>query len=40
MSFAVTVDLVMLTIRDSALSALLIRRAIPPHQGSSAHSAP
>ncbi|WP_327010173.1 NUDIX hydrolase [Dactylosporangium sp. NBC_01737] len=36
MSFAVTVDLVMLTIRDSALSALLIRRAIPPYQGGSA----
>ncbi|GAB3854898.1 hypothetical protein GCM10027610_087200 [Dactylosporangium cerinum] len=36
MSFAVTVDLVMLTIREGALSALLIRRAIPPYQGGSA----
>ncbi|MEV0565092.1 NUDIX domain-containing protein [Dactylosporangium sp. NPDC050588] len=33
MTFAVTVDLVMLTIRDGALSVLLIRRAIPPFQG-------
>jgi 8-oxo-dGTP diphosphatase len=33
MSFAVTVDLVMLTIRDGALCALLIRRAIPPFSG-------
>ncbi|WP_238017125.1 NUDIX domain-containing protein [Dactylosporangium sp. AC04546] len=32
-SFAVTVDLVLLTIRDGALSALLIRRAIPPYRG-------
>lgn len=30
---AVTVDLVVLTIRDGALRVLLIRRAIPPHQG-------
>ena len=36
MTFAVTVDLVMLTIRDGALCALLIRRAIPPYQGDSA----
>jgi 8-oxo-dGTP diphosphatase len=36
MSFAVTVDLVMLTIREGALCALLIRRAIPPYQGGSA----
>jgi 8-oxo-dGTP diphosphatase len=31
--FAVTVDLVVLTIRDGALSALLIRRGIPPYRG-------
>lgn len=36
MTFAVTVDLVMLTIRDGSLSVLLIRRAIPPYQGGSA----
>ncbi|MET7400982.1 NUDIX domain-containing protein [Dactylosporangium sp. NPDC005572] len=35
-SFAVTVDLVLLTIRDGALSALLIKRAIPPYRGASA----
>jgi 8-oxo-dGTP diphosphatase len=29
----VTVDLVVLTIRDGALNALLIRRGIPPHKG-------
>ena len=34
MTVAVTVDLVVLTIRDGALCALLIRRAIPPHQDS------
>jgi 8-oxo-dGTP diphosphatase len=34
MSFAVTVDLVVLTIRESALCALLVRRAIEPYQGS------
>ncbi|HTJ40049.1 MAG TPA: NUDIX domain-containing protein [Dactylosporangium sp.] len=33
MAFKVTVDLVMLTIRNAALSALLIRRAIPPFEG-------
>jgi 8-oxo-dGTP diphosphatase len=33
MSFAVTVDLVMLTVRADALCVLLIRRAIPPHEG-------
>jgi 8-oxo-dGTP diphosphatase len=31
--FAVTVDLVVLTIRDGALCALLIRRGIPPYRG-------
>ena len=37
MTFAVTVDLVMLTIREGAgLCSLLIRRAIPPFQGGSA----
>lgn len=36
MTFAVTVDLVMLTIREGALCALLIRRAIPPYQGAGA----
>ena len=36
MTFAVTVDLVMLTIREGALCALLIRRAIPPYQGAAA----
>ncbi|GGM25628.1 NUDIX domain-containing protein [Dactylosporangium sucinum] len=35
-SFTVTVDLVMLTIRQGALHVLLIRRAIPPYQGASA----
>jgi len=34
MSFAVTVDLVVLTIREAALCALLVRRAIEPYQGS------
>ena len=34
MTVAVTVDLVVLTIRDGALCALLIRRGIPPHEGS------
>jgi 8-oxo-dGTP diphosphatase len=34
MPFAVTVDLVVLTIRESALCALLVRRAIEPHKGS------
>ncbi|WP_433607700.1 NUDIX hydrolase [Dactylosporangium sp. CA-139114] len=34
MSFAVTVDLVMLTVRANALCVLLVRRAIPPHEGS------
>ncbi|MBN1173799.1 MAG: NUDIX hydrolase [Micromonosporaceae bacterium] len=33
MTFTVTVDLVVLTIRDSLLHVLLIRRGIPPHQG-------
>ena len=32
--FAVTVDLVVLTIRDGALQLLLVRRGIPPYQGS------
>jgi len=36
MTFAVTVDLVMLTIRDGALCVLLVRRAIPPHLGAPA----
>lgn len=36
MTFAVTVDLVMLTIREGTLCVLLIRRAIPPFQGGSA----
>jgi 8-oxo-dGTP diphosphatase len=36
MSFAVTVDLVMLTIRDGELNVLLIDRAIPPFQGGKA----
>jgi 8-oxo-dGTP diphosphatase len=31
--FAVTVDLVVLTIRDGALCALLVRRGIPPYRG-------
>ena len=31
--FAVTVDLVVLTIRDGTLCALLIRRGIPPYRG-------
>lgn len=31
--FAVTVDLVVLTVRDHALHALVIRRGEPPHQG-------
>ncbi len=31
--FAVTVDLVVLTVRDQSLQALLIRRGEPPHQG-------
>lgn len=31
--FSVTVDLVVLTIRDGALCALLIRRGIPPYRG-------
>jgi len=31
--FSVTVDLVMLTIRDGALCALLVRRGIPPYRG-------
>ncbi|MGH3737686.1 MAG: NUDIX hydrolase [Micromonosporaceae bacterium] len=30
---AVTVDLVVLTVRDDALQALLVRRGIPPYQG-------
>ncbi|MER7283254.1 NUDIX domain-containing protein [Dactylosporangium sp. NPDC000244] len=34
MSFAVTVDLVMLTVRADALCVLLVRRAIPPFEGS------
>jgi 8-oxo-dGTP diphosphatase len=34
MAFAVTVDLVVLTIRASALCALLVRRGIPPYEGS------
>ncbi|MFI5912478.1 NUDIX domain-containing protein [Dactylosporangium sp. NPDC051541] len=34
MAFAVTVDLVMLTVREDALCALLIRRAIPPFESS------
>src|SRR5690242_7423024 len=34
MAFSVTVDLVVLTIRDGALCALLIRRGIPPYEGS------
>src|SRR4051794_30423601 len=38
MTFMVTVDLVILTIRRSGLCALLIRRAIPPFQG--AHALP
>ncbi|WP_432992896.1 NUDIX hydrolase [Dactylosporangium sp. CA-233914] len=38
MSFAVTVDLVMLTVRQGALSVLLIRRAIDPFRG--AHALP
>ncbi|WP_432841222.1 NUDIX hydrolase [Dactylosporangium sp. CA-092794] len=33
MTFAVTVDLVVLTIRDSALCVLLVRRAYPPFAG-------
>ncbi|GAA3292968.1 NUDIX hydrolase [Dactylosporangium vinaceum] len=32
MAFAVTVDLVMLTVRQDALCALLVRRAIPPYE--------
>jgi 8-oxo-dGTP diphosphatase len=36
MTFAVTVDLVMLTIRESALCVLLVRRAIPPFPGAPA----
>lgn len=31
--FAVTVDLVVLTVRDDALQALLVRRGVPPYQG-------
>src|SRR5262245_23445739 len=31
--FAVTVDLVVLTVRDADLCALLIRRGIPPYRG-------
>jgi 8-oxo-dGTP diphosphatase len=31
--FSVTVDLVLLTIRDGALSVLLVRRGIPPYRG-------
>ncbi len=31
--FSVTVDLVVLTIRDGALCALLIRRGVPPYRG-------
>ncbi|WP_433086701.1 NUDIX hydrolase [Dactylosporangium sp. CA-052675] len=34
MSFAVTVDLVMLTVRADALCVLLVRRAISPYEGS------
>ena len=33
MSFAVTVDLVVFTIRDDALCALTVRRAAPPYRG-------
>ncbi|GAB2943979.1 NUDIX domain-containing protein [Micromonospora polyrhachis] len=32
-TFAVTVDLVVLTVRDEELSALLVRRGVPPHEG-------
>src|SRR5436190_4929575 len=31
--FRVTVDLVVLTVRDDQLQALLVRRGIPPHEG-------
>ncbi|MBO1418862.1 NUDIX domain-containing protein, partial [Streptomyces sp. FH025] len=31
--FAVTVDLVVLTVRDHSLCALLVRRGEPPYQG-------
>ncbi|MBS2966009.1 NUDIX hydrolase [Actinocrinis puniceicyclus] len=34
--FAVTVDLVVLTVRDSALSALVVRRGEPPFEGCAA----
>lgn len=33
MTFNVTVDLVVLTVRDDTLNALLVRRGIPPYQG-------
>jgi 8-oxo-dGTP diphosphatase len=33
MAFAITVDLVVLTIRDDALCALAVRRGVPPYRG-------
>jgi 8-oxo-dGTP diphosphatase len=33
MAFAVTVDLVVFTIRDDLLCALAVRRGIPPYRG-------
>src|SRR5689334_3687348 len=33
MAFAVTVDLVVLTIRDEQLSVLTVRRGVPPYRG-------